>query len=125
MLTCGPVQVSLNVRCNVAFRSIGSEREQWKRFCEKNAGLLAALSHISLVFRTPARFEDLLQRGVTSSKDAEVTLQALSDSQWRSFVLFVDQYSDQWQTWFVESLYPAYFREAKCRGVSHLTNRST
>lgn len=99
----------------MAFRGLPNEREYWERFCRAHPELVSQLGRVGLAFTSPSRFEELLQAGSTRSRDDEVSLGALSDQEWELFAAFVSHYSMDWQSYFVRTLYPAYFREAEKR----------
>jgi hypothetical protein len=102
----------------MAFRALPTRREYWSRFCGRRRAIIDRLDSIALVFSSPERFEELLQRGSTRSKDVAVELMALSDEEWSTFNEFVGHFRDDWQSHFVEMLYPAYFREVERRASS-------
>lgn len=101
----------------MSFRGLPTRREQWSRFCGQHRALVEGLDSIAVAFSNPERFEELLQSGVTSSKDATAELTALSEEEWRLFNGFVDHFEHDWQSYFVETLYPAYFREGQRRAA--------
>jgi len=101
----------------MSFRRLPTDREYWSRFCGRNGGLIEALDSIAIGFASPDRFEELLQSGVTGSKDATAELSKLSNDEWLAFNGFVEHFRRDWQSYFVETLYPAYFREVQRRAA--------
>jgi hypothetical protein len=95
---------------------IKTRREYWERFCQSHASLIEKLPSLSLAFSSPERFDDLLQRGETASKDATATLSEIPASDWPTFQEFMRHYQNDWETYFVETLFIAYFKEVAKRG---------
>lgn len=102
----------------MAFKGIPTDRESWLRFCNDHQASIDALGSIAVAFSSAARFDELLQSGKTRSKEATAELVALSDEEWRIFDGFVEYYRHDWQTYFVQTLYPAYFREVERRAAA-------
>jgi hypothetical protein len=94
-----------------------TRREYWAAFCQSHASLMEKLPTLSLAFSSPERFADLLQRGETSSKDATATLSGIPARDWPAFQEFVRRYEDDWETYFVETRFPAYFKESSRRSL--------
>ena len=90
-------------------------RQYWSQFCERHSFLVNKLPSLPIAFSNPDRFNDLLQRGETSAKDATERLSELSNEEWQAFEMFMKQYRNDWDTYFVETLFPAYFKEVERR----------
>jgi len=102
----------------MAFKKAGSSHDSWSSFRDEHRVSIEALDSIAVAFSSRARFDQLLQSGTTSSKDATAELTALSDEEWRVFDGLVEYYRHDWQSYFVQTLYPAYFREVERRAAS-------
>jgi hypothetical protein len=79
---------------------------------------------IALAFSSPDRFEELLQSGETQSANASAGLFSLSKEDWQIFCDFMTDFGNNWQSYFVSTLYPEYFREHERRGTSHPFRRT-
>jgi hypothetical protein len=109
----------------MTFTRLPTEREYWSRFCEVREAQISKLDAIAVAFTSPSRFEELLQIGVTRSAESAAELSRLSDEEWNQFSGFVTDFSNDWQSYFVASLYPAYFHEHQHRGTTHHFKRTT
>jgi hypothetical protein len=102
----------------MAFRRHPTLEEQWQAYCLQRRALLATLQRMVVAFSSSVRFADLLERGLVETKDQSIRLDSLSDDEWNTLLRFVTDYRREWETWFVETLYPAWFREVARRDLT-------
>lgn len=100
----------------MSFKQNHSKHTDWRGFCQKHESLLIELPSIALALTNPDRFEELLERGSIKLGEETQDILGLSDLEFRALQEFVSRFKVDWQSWFVASLYPAYFRECERRG---------
>jgi len=102
----------------MSFKRLPIERHQWERFCVAHSVLVGQLPSLAIALSTLARFEELLSRGHTESRQDAATLAALSEQECAVLCQFVNAFQRDWETYFVDTLYPAYFRELRRRELA-------
>ena len=95
----------------MSFRRTTNETDQWRAYCLKHAQFIDQLSRLAPVFGSSWRFDEFLQSGVFSNSKQILTIFSLTEEEWTPFELFVDRYSNEWQTYFAPTMYRGYFDE--------------
>jgi hypothetical protein len=107
----------------MSFRKSNNQADQWRSFCAKHDRYVSQLPRLSSVLATADRFDQFLQSGVDAGNEGMLTIMSLTDDEWPPFSLFVDQYSIDWQSYFTNTVYVAYFREHDSRHWKPATAR--
>ena len=107
----------------MSFRKSKNVTDQWRAFCKKHDRYVSQLPRLSRVLSTADRFDQFLQSGVYGDDDAMLTITSLTGDEWPPFSLFVDQYSIDWQSYFTNTMYVAYYHEHGKRHWQPATSR--
>ena len=105
----------------MAFRHKWTEHDRWERFCERHRALINQLVALQTAFTNPHRFEELLSVGSVQSINMNTRLSELSSAEWAVLTQVVEQFQNDWQSWFVATLYPAYYQELQRRTMAEQT----
>jgi len=89
--------------------------EAWQEFCRERRPLLDQLPRLDPAFSSSEAFDDLLSQGSYADESGSIALNSLSGTEWLPFVLFVVEYSHNWNSFFSPIDYPAYFAELRRR----------
>jgi hypothetical protein len=100
----------------MAFRRRHHRVAEWRAFCDRHQLVLRDLDSLGSAFASADRFEELLTQGRVASREGVVELSQLSCEEFRALRAFVGHFKVDWQSWFVATLYPAYFAECERRG---------
>ena len=100
----------------MTFRRRHHRVAEWREFCGRHQQVLRDLQSLQSAFASADRFEELLARGRAANRDAVVELTQLSGEEFQALQAFVGHFKTDWQSWFVATLYPAYFAECERRG---------
>ena len=95
----------------MSFRRKSNLTTQWRLFVARHADNVAELQRLTYWLETPDRFDDLLQHGNLMLENSPASLTDLSAREWRHFQAIVDSYSNDWQSYFVRTMYVAYYAE--------------
>ena len=95
----------------MAFRNKTNEHDQWQDYCSNRRRCLDAIPRLKPLFNAADHIDTFLQTGSFSFKDVEYKIESLTEREWDALVLFVDDYSDTWQSYFTRTQYIAYFSE--------------
>lgn len=99
----------------MSFRRKTTETDQWRKFCHRHKTLIEQLPRLSPLFSSSSRFDEFLETGIYQSNLHQISMHCLTNEEWDVFLLFVEEYSKDWETYFVPTLYHAYFAENKRR----------
>lgn len=117
------VPLSGKSAAHMSFRNSNNQADQWRAFCAKHDRYVSQLQRLNCVFATSDRFDQFLQTGVYADNKGLLTIMSLTDEEWPPFSLFVDQYSIDWQSYFTDTMYVAYYREHDSRHWKPVTTR--
>ena len=95
----------------MSFRKSKNEIDYWRAFCVKHDRYVSQLPRLAPVFADASRFDQFLQSGVYQTNDTRLTIMSLTGAEWTPFSLFVDEYSNDWESYFADTMYVAYYRE--------------
>lgn len=95
----------------MSFRRTSNQTDHWRTYCEKHSQYVDQLSRLAALFNSPQRFDEFLQTGVFSNSNEILTISSLSEEEWTPFELFVDCYSNEWETYFTPTMYRGYYDE--------------
>jgi hypothetical protein len=109
----------------MSFRKSNNQADQWRAYCARHDRYVSQLHRLAAVFATADRFDQFLQLGVYAGNEGMLTIMSLTDDEWPPFSLFVDQYSIDWQSYFTNTMYVAYYREHDSRHWQPTTARFT
>ena len=101
----------------MSFRRKSNLTSQWRSFVAQHADDVAELRRLSHWLETPDRFDGLLQQGNCVLENSTASLTDLSAREWQHFQAIVDSYSTHWQSYFVRTMYVAYYAERDRRAV--------
>ncbi|WP_286764416.1 MULTISPECIES: hypothetical protein [Rhodopirellula] len=96
---------------SVSFRRKSNLNTQWRQFVARHADAVAELQRLAYWLETPDRFDDLLQHGNLVLEDSPASLNDLSAREWQHLRTIVASYSVDWQSYFVRTMYVAYYAE--------------
>lgn len=99
----------------MSFRRTINESDQWRQYCRRHETLINQLSRLAPLFSSSSNFEAFLETGSFQSNEQQILMSGLTDEEWSVFRLFVTEYSKDWETYFVSTLYHAYFTELEHR----------
>ncbi len=99
----------------MSFRVDKNKSDRWREFCNRNSCIIDQLPRLSQLFSSADRFDQFLQTGEHQSDDVTLTIMSLTDKEWQLFLFLVDEYSDQWETYFSPTKYISYYKEADQR----------
>lgn len=95
----------------MSFRKSKNAIDYWRAFCAKHERYVSQLPRLAPVFASASQFDQFLQSGVHHTKDTMLTIMSLTDAEWTPFSLFVEEYSNDWESYFADTMYVAYHRE--------------
>ena len=101
----------------MAFRNKTNEYEQWQNYCSQRQQYVDAIPRLQPLFNAADHFDSFLQTGSFSFRDVEYKIESLTQQEWDALVLFVNEYSDTWQSYFTRTQYIAYFSELARREI--------
>ena len=99
----------------MSFRRRHNQLTDWREFCIRHQAILRDLHRLQSAFASADRFEELLAQGRVANRDGVVELAQLSAEEFQALQAFVGHFKVDWQSWFVATLYPAYFVECDRR----------
>ena len=95
----------------MSFRRLPNKTEQWRNFCDKHRNQVDQLPRLASLFSSAQRFDEFLQNGIFVHGKDVITIMSLTDAEWVPFVILVDHYSRDWESYFTETEYRGYFTE--------------
>lgn len=99
----------------MSFRRTTNETDQWRNFCRRQETLIDQLPRLTPLFFSSSKFDEFLETGSYQSDEQPISMSSLTNEEWDVFLLFVSEYSKDWETYFVPTLYHAYFAERNRR----------
>ena len=78
---------------------------------QKTRSVFVSVASVRRRVSTADHFDQFLQTGVFHGDETVLSIMSLTDEEWVPFSLFVDQYSVDWESYFADTMYVAYFQE--------------
>lgn len=102
----------------MAFRNQTNEHDQWQNYCAQRQQYLDAIPRLQPLFIAADNLDTFLESGTFTVRDVEYKMDTLTQREWDTLVLFVNDYSNTWQSYFTRTQYVAYFSELARRETS-------